>query len=213
MQRILNSTLVADGRSDKVLLPLIHRLMEAYCPGPFRDTDFVEDYPDVGYGLAQRVRYALAQHPCDILFVHRDAEQRDSVDRREAEIKAAVASLPAPRPCIAIIPVRMTKAWLLADEQAIRHAAGNPTGRASLNLPATNQIEAVDAKERLFEALSLAKNLNNRRTSRLRPEALRHRVADHLDDLTSLRRLPSFARFEDALRNLFQSPGFLNAPV
>jgi len=211
MQRILNSTLVADGRSDRVLAPLINRLMEVHCPCAYRDTDFIEDYAEVGSGLAQRVRFALAQYPCDILFVHRDAEQRGAVEQRESEITAAVASQAAPRPFIAIVPVRMTEAWLLVDEHAIRQAAGNPNGREPLNLPAASQIEVVDAKERLFEALTLAKNLNNRRTSRLRPEALRHRVADHLDDLAALRRLPSFARFESGLRDLFQTPEFLNA--
>ena len=211
MLRILNSTLVADGRSDRVLVPLINKLMAVHCPCAYRDTDFVEDYPASGNSLALRVRFALAQYPCDILFVHRDAEQRDAVQQREAEIKTAVAGLTVARPFIAIVPVRMTEAWLLADEQAIRHAAGNPTGRVPLNLPTESQIEVVDAIERLFEALTLAKNLNNRRTSRLRPEALRHRVADHLDDLAALRRLPSFARFERGLRDLFQTPEFLNA--
>jgi len=211
MLRILNSTLVADGRSDRVLVPLINKLMEVHCPCAYRDTDFVEDYPASGNSLALRVRFALAQYPCDILFVHRDAEQRDAVQQREAEIKAAVAGLTGARPFIAIVPVRMTEAWLLADEQAIRRAAGNPTGREPLNLPNENQIETVDAKARLFEALTLAKNLNNRRASRLQPEALRHRVADHLDDLAPLRRLSSFARFERGLRDLFQTPEFLNA--
>ena len=63
MLRILNSTLVADGRSDRVLVPLINKLMAVHCPCAYRDTDFVEDYPASGNSLALRVRFALAQYP------------------------------------------------------------------------------------------------------------------------------------------------------
>jgi hypothetical protein len=36
---------------------------------------------------------------------------------------------------IPVVPVRMTEAWLLADEFAIRSAPGNPNGTQSLDLP------------------------------------------------------------------------------
>ena len=211
MQRVVNSVLVADGRSVRVLVQFIDRLMAIHCPCLFRATDFVDDYPEAVTGLAQRVLHALRQYPADIVFVHRDAELRDAVSQREQEIAAAVATLPTPKPVIAIVPVRMTEAWLLTDEQAIRKAAGNPHGTALLALPALHQIEAIDAKARLFEALRSAKNLGKRRTGKLHPEQLRHRVADHLDDFTTLRSLPSFARFEAAVQGLFQSPAFIHA--
>lgn len=211
MQHVVNSILVADGRPDRVLTQFIDRLMAIHCPCLFRPTDFVDDYPEAVVGLAQRVRHALRQYPADIVFVHRDAELRGAVSQREQEIAAAVAALPTPKPVIAVVPVRMTEAWLLADEHAIRRAAGNPQGAVPLALPAVHQIEAVDAKARLFEALRLAKDLGKRRTGKLRPEHLRHRVADYLDDFTLLRSLPSFARFEAAVQGLFQSSAFLDA--
>ncbi len=209
--RILNSTLVADGSSDRVLIPIIGRLLSAHCPVPCRETDFVRDYPKGMSGLAHRMRHALAQFPCDILFVHRDAEQKDATVLREDEIRAAVEALGLAPPVIAIVPMRMTEAWLLVEENAIRRAAGNPGGREPLGLPDPQKFESVDAKQALFAALARAKNLNNRRSNRLQPQALRHRVADYLDDLTPLRRLPSFDRFEAGLRQYFQSTGFVHA--
>ena len=47
---------------------------------------------------------------------------------RKAEVQAAIATLD--KPAICVIPVRMQEAWLLFDEIAIRHAAGNPHGRS-----------------------------------------------------------------------------------
>ena len=105
----------------------------------------------------------------------------------------------------------MTESWLLTDEQAIRNAAGNPAGREPLQLPHARQIEAVDAKQVLFDALERASNLNRRRNQRLQPQALRHRVAEYLDDLTALRRLTSFVRFESRLRDHFRASETLNA--
>ncbi len=215
MQRILNTTLVADGSSDRVLIPIIGMLLAEHCPMPWRETDFVRDYPPGTTGLADRVRHALLQYPCDILFVHRDAEQKGAVDTREAEIRAAVESLAQTRhivaPAIAIVPVLMTEAWLLTDEAAIRSAAGNPAGREPLQLPDLRQVETVNAKKVLFDALGRAKNLGQRRSMRLQPQALRHRVAEYLDDLAALRKLASFARFESQLRDHFRAAETLNA--
>lgn len=211
MPQILNTTLVADGSSDRVLIPIIGLLLQAHCPFPFRETDFVQQYPEGMLSLVDRIRHAVRQYPCDMLFVHRDAEQKGSVQLREQEVQAAVAASAIDQPTLAVIPVRMTEAWLLVDEVAIRLAAGNPRGLAPLNLPKHRQMESVDAKAVLFAALEQAKNLGKRRTQDLRPQYLRHRVAENFDDLAPLRRLPSFAKFEAKLRGHFQSSEFVNA--
>lgn len=211
MPRIVNTTLIGDGRSDRVLVPIIELLLKEHCPVLFRAPDFVDDYPAGTSSLTDRVRHGLSMFPCDVLFVHRDAEQRDGSPKREAEILTAVSGLSAPPPVVAVVPVRMTEAWLLTDEHAIRCAAGNPNGRTPLSLPQTRQVESIDAKAVLFDALVKARDLSSRRGVRVQPEALRHRVADYIDDLTSLRKLPSFLAFEGRLRAVFQSMKFADA--
>ena len=81
---------------------------------------------------AARWRIAFEFYPCDVLFVHRDAEAQLPAFRRE-EVTRALAHTEIPH--VPVIPVRMTEAWLLADENAIRRAAGNPNGDEELNLP------------------------------------------------------------------------------
>lgn len=94
--------------------------------------------------LAARIRESVRLYPCDLLFVHRDAD-REARDKRVEEIETAVTDtrLDSATPCVCVIPVRMQEAWLLCDEEAIRYAAGNRNGRQSLELPILNQLETV----------------------------------------------------------------------
>ena len=194
-------TLVADGTSDRALLPFISALMDRHCPVPFI-SQFADELPMGARSLGARVRAALDLYPCDLLFVHRDAEGQP-VAMREAEIRQSLDGI-SPRPAlVCVVPVRMTEAWLITSESAIRTAVGNPHGTVALNLPPVSRIESVDAKEILFGALEAAKDLNVRRRHRFRPEQFRHKVADVCDDLSHIRRLASFRHFESQVSDFF----------
>jgi hypothetical protein len=48
-----------------------------------------------------------------------------------------------------VIPIRMTEAWLLLDEEAIRDSAGRPSSSVSLGLPLPQRVETIpDPKQR-----------------------------------------------------------------
>lgn len=194
-------TLVADGSSDRMLLPLIEALMDQHCPQPF-SARFADGLPQGARTTGERMRAAVDLYPCDLLFVHRDAESADSATR-EAEIRRGLEGMTATPSLICVVPVRMTEAWLLTSESAIRAAVGNPRGSVALNLPPLARLESVDAKEVLLHALETASGLGTRRRMRFRPEGYRHRVAELLDDLGSLRRLPSFQRLESQVSDYF----------
>ena len=86
--------------------------------------------------LTDKIRVSLDFYPCDLLFVHRDADT-ESREMRVQEIGKAVASLPeglSPT-FVSVIPVRMQEAWLLIDETAIKIAAGNRRYAGQLELP------------------------------------------------------------------------------
>ncbi len=201
MNTALTCTLVADGSSDRVLVPLLERLLDEHCPGPYRSPHFA-GLP-AGLPLAERIRQALDLYPCDLLFVHRDAEKEDPT-LRSKEIRAALADLKGCPASVSVIPVRMTEAWLLVDEAAIRAASGNPGGKVALDLPALPRIESLpDPKEVLFTALRTASELPPGRLRKFDPQEKRHRVTDLIDDLGRLRRLPSFAHLEEQIRTHF----------
>ena len=55
---------------------------------------------------------------------------------------------------ICVIPVRMTEAWLLIDEKAIRIAAGNRNGTEILEIPKLHELESLpDPKKLLYELI------------------------------------------------------------
>lgn len=110
---------------------------------------------------------------------------------------------------VAIVPVRMTEAWFLHDESAIRRASGNPNGTVALSLPNPKRVESVtDPKSTLEAALLTASELTGRRREKRKTEfpQMRARTAQLVEDFGPLKAASSFASFlvalEEALREL-----------
>lgn len=198
--RELRYTLVAEGSSDALLVRILDWLWQQCvglrATGSFFDPRRLRPAPD---SLCERIRAALEHFPCDVLCVHRDADNRDPEERRR-EILKAVGDAHGCLVCV--VPVRMTEAWLLFDEAAIRSAAGNPNGRRPLLLPSpTSACERLpDPKESLLRMLREACGLQGRRLKKFSPELARARVADVIDDFTPLRSLQAFQVLEDEVR-------------
>lgn len=145
----------------------------------------------------------------DLLFIHRDADGTGGAPRYD-EISAAAQGAPH----VAVVPVRMTEAWLLLDEGAIRHAAGAPAGRAPLNLPGPRRLEALaDPKETLHTAILEASGLTGRRRDKLNVSRAAHDVARLTDDWSPLRQLPAFSRLEQDTRRALAALGLPLSPA
>jgi hypothetical protein len=164
---------------------------------------FVVQVAAPGTNLRERLVRALKDYPCDVLFIHRDAE-RETRERRLDEIRRAVSAAGAPT-FVPVVPVRMTEAWLLIDKSAIRRAAGNPNGGAHLPLPQPARLENVaDPKRLLRECLIRASEKTGRRLQQFErdlPERAQ-RVAELIDDFSPLRQLPAFQAFENDTREV-----------
>jgi hypothetical protein len=205
MGRRLSYVLVSDGSSDACLLSHIEWLLRDNgwrdVKGHWADLGQV---PDVGRALANRLRVALELYAVDIVFVHRDAET-EALATRIDEIAAAAAGMGRSVPHVCVVPVRMTEAWLLHDEAAIRRAVDNPNGRAKLPIPPVKRLEEVaDPKSVLREALLVASESSGGRRRKMRRDfgQLRRRVAERITDYAPLRVLEAFARFEHDLRRV-----------
>lgn len=194
MERV-TATLVTDGSSDKLLVPLIELLFSAHTELAYQ-VNCAEGLPPLSSGLRARIDSALDLFPCDFLFVHRDAEGVDAMVRQQ-EIETNWLGSQQTATLICVVPVRMTEAWLVANEKPIRLAVGNPNGTQSLGLPAVRDVESLpDPKKILFEALKAASGLNASRKRRFNPHQYRHRVSELTDDLEPLRKLSSFRHLE-----------------
>lgn len=156
------------------------------------------------------LRLGLKLYPCELLFVHRDAESQ-SFGQRFEEIDQAVDalrdSITVP-PVVRVVPVRMMEAWLLQNEAAIRRAARNPNGTTPLNLPSAQHVEGVlDPKDYLTQALVQASGLRPRRRRTFQTNRLVYRVAELIEDFSILDAVPAFSRFNEELRSRLRESG------
>ncbi len=214
----LRFTLLADGPTDAVLLyPLRWLLIHSNVARPIEPAYAdLRPLPAPPRRLEEKVAAALDLYPCDLLFVHRDAECQPREDRI-GEIRQAIqrvsGELLASKPYVCVVPVRMTEAWFLFDEPAIRRAAGNPAGRSPLSLPPPEKIEGLpNPKQALHELLLKATELPSRRLRRFSPTQACHRLAELIEDFGPLRQLPAFAAVETELRSIIQTAGWSGLP-
>ncbi|MFL6194243.1 MAG: hypothetical protein ACJ75H_08735 [Thermoanaerobaculia bacterium] len=141
----------------------------------------------------------MALYPCDLLFVHRDAEG-ESHRTRIAEIRDNLRFSAPEQVAVCVVPVRMQEAWLLFNERAIRSAADNPSGRMPLAIPSLDRLEDVaNPKEALYGLLAAASGLRPGRLRRFSPAPRVHRLAELIEDFSPLRRLGAFQALEEEL--------------
>jgi hypothetical protein len=196
--KVLTFTLVMDGASDRILVPIVEWLLsEKMGLRPF-SVRIAEGLPAWHNGLASRIRFANVMYPNDVLLIHRDSENHSWVER-VGQISLAVAEAGVAN-WIPIVPVRMSEAWFLFDEQAIRRAAGNSASRLKLRLPSRARWSLeVDPKEVLFAAIREASGHTGRKLQKLHVHSARARVADLIEDFSYLRGIPSFDELETSL--------------
>ena len=209
--RAVRYTLLSDGSSDRALVPVLDWLLRAHLPenavleqGQVADLGRVRDPPPLA-DLAGRILTAVEFYPCDVLFVHRDAEQRNGYPERRAEIERAIKTAGLDVRCIPAVPVRMSEAWLLTDEAALRRAADHPTGTTTLNWPALSRLEKIHAKEVLFALFRAAAIQTGGRRQRIPPEKRRARLATLINDFSPLRQFDSFQDLERDVREFCTS--------
>ena len=210
MKEVIRHTLVSEGTTDANLIPIIDWSLRqvggvALSEGTRAEFWRLNNRPD---GLAERLAKAVELFPCDVLFVHRDAD-REAPGVRVGEIRDAFATIRSKGiqlPAVAVVPVRMMEAWLCFDESAIRKAAGHPNGKSSLGLPSLKRVESrSDPKEDLQKALLAACELSGRRLKKFNTAAAFWRIVDYIDDFSPLRELSAFQAFEKSIKSLKQN--------
>lgn len=210
--KTIRYTLLSDGSSDRMLMPILDWLLCRHC----QEYAVESEWADLGKlrqppkSLPDRIRVALDIYPCDLLFIHRDAE-KEPFETRRAEIIRALEGLVTP-PAICVIPVRMQEAWLLFDEPAIRRAAGKPNGRNNLNLPDTKTVECIpNPKELLFDIIRESSGLSGARLKKLNPHKCAFRVSESIEDFSPLRSIKAFEDLENQLKTTLFANGWSSA--
>ena len=188
--------LACEGQSDAGLVPHIQRLIIES-----GETDVDGEPWFYGGPLANKIRTGLqvAEHMVDLLFVHRDADSAHG-DARLQEIANTVGEVADAPHWVGVVPVRMTEAWLILDEAAIRTAVGKPDSRTPLHLPTPCEAERrADPKGILENALLTASEATGRRRQKIKRDfgRLRRQLLVNLPINGPLAQLTSWARFRD----------------
>lgn len=211
--KMIRYTLLSDGSSDRMLMPILEWLLCQHCMEHAVESAWADlgRLPQPPKSLPDKIRVTLDLYPCDLLFIHRDAE-KVSFETRHAEITKALDGLETP-PAICVIPVRMQEAWLLFDEPAIRSAAGNPNGRNKLILPDTRLAENIpDPKELLFSIIRASSGLRGTRLKKMNLHKCAFLVSQSIDDFSPLRSIKAFQALEVQLKSALVANGWKSGP-
>jgi hypothetical protein len=199
--------LISDGSSDRVLLNIINYTLKIYSENYFEgqraELGFLADKVKT---LEQKITKAIEYYEPDIIFIHRDAEKQ-TLESRETEIQEALDKLEnadfKKKKFVRIIPIRMTEAWLLINEKAIRCAAGNPNGKIPLSIPKIKSLESIpDPKAILEDFLRLASGLSGRKLRDLNTRHSIQLIAEFIEDFSPLDQLSSYLYFKNQIQSL-----------
>lgn len=208
---MIDYTLTTEGTSDRVLLRHIDWLLSQHASvefdGKWADpATFTSRERDVETRMLESIR----NYPCNLLFVHRDSDGQGYAARK-TEITDALGRCGLGVPVVCVIPVKMTEAWLLIEERAVRTSAGNPKGRSDIQFPRLSALEGLaDPKERLNSCLMLASETTGRKRQRFSSSlgASRHRVSQLIENLDALRRVQAFVDFEGEVKRILAENGW-----
>lgn len=178
--RTLSGLFVGEGSSDAPLAELVELLfLDRGVDLDLSTPDFARLANRVGSALDKKLPAGLelVRKPVDLIVVHRDCDTVRPEDRLR-EMREALEHVGSTATLLPVIPVRMTEAWLLLDECAIRTVAGNPNGRNPLDLPAPREVERrADPKGILRKALLDASATTGRRRASIDRRFPSHRKA------------------------------------
>lgn len=183
---MIRGVFIGEGPSDRPLGDIVARLLRSHGMSIIMAAPDFDRLPaSSGRDVHSKIKSAIAltNERIDLFAIHRDADNV-GIGVRRREIENAVTECAPNAQFIPIIPIKMTEAWLLLDEQAIRLTAGNPRGRASLLLPTLPEVERrADPKALLAEALMAASGETGRRRQRFggRFGEHRRRLLEQLD--------------------------------
>ncbi len=220
--RYLGLALFAEGSTDYRLLgPILYRTVENLCIfhandvigiGDVRELDAPKAYKDCSRAtqILEAARDSIGAF--HILFIHADAN--GDADRARQERVAPAFQLIRQKEeltntrGVAVVPVRETEAWALADGDALRGASGTTLDDEGLGIPARPQeVERLtEPKQVLDHALREAVGASRRR---------RHQVTTYLNaigervGLARLRTVPAYRRFEGDLRAALRQLGYI----
>jgi Domain of unknown function (DUF4276) len=219
--RWLGTALYAEGSSDASFLqPLLQRACTQMCltegAEPVEVSDVInlqDSRSSRGQPREQRIAAAArqARGAWSILFIHADADGNDEQRALTERVEPARTLLHAEwgAQSVAVVPLRMTEAWVLADSQAVRSAFGTTMSAQKLGLAEADAHGAdrlTNPKVTLEAALRASRG--KRRATSVGPYL---GLIGQTCSFNHLQRLAAYRRMEEELRAALRTLRFVAA--
>ncbi len=198
MSRQLTYEIVADGGTDRVLMPVVQWAIHRIDPTvEILEPDFRKRRGPAAEVLEGPESGAM------MVYVHRDSESA-SLEERMLEFDGVDRADVVP-----VVPVRMSEAWILFDGAAIAQAAGRPS--VEVSVPSMSEVEGLANPKQLLEHLlhTAAGSPTGRRNKLFRRSMIDRRVnvASLIRDFSPLEQLSAFRRFQEKLAEVYPYGG------
>lgn len=219
MSQIVSIGLFVEGTTDvRFLGSIIRRTFEQIAQECPKDVEVFEpivlDKPGGGF-VADVLTLAdqAARQGLFVLCVHADADAADDAPTHTYKIKPALEALAAVVPpvrtvVVPVVPVQMTEAWMLADKELLKDEIGTTESDQTLGLhrpPEASSNPKTDLEEAIRRVQA---HLPRRRRDAIQLGQLYRPIGQKIP-LSQLRRLPSYLKFEEAVRQAYRQLGYL----
>jgi hypothetical protein len=219
--RYLGLALYAEGPTDyRFLSPILRRLADDLCLEAVDKVEIGEVFPldapekDRRSDRANRILSAAkaGDGAFDILFIHADGGS-DPIRKHAEQIQPAIELMKRENPrwvegTVAVVPVRETEAWALADGDALRTAFGSNLENDRLGLPSriAGVESVIDPERSLRQAYEVA---TGRKPSGYGRAPGMYSILGEEIRLDCLRQLSAFRGFEEALHQTLRALRYL----
>lgn len=217
MSNIITIGLHCEGTTDeRFLLSIIKRTFDEValeCTSQLEvyDPELVEGNGTTFVAAVQQAAANAQAQGVMVLCVHADADSADDRTAFEFKINPAFSAVAGPQYCealVAVVPIRMTEAWMLADAELLRGEI-DPVGQDAELLVATRPENENDPKETIIELIRLALASRSRRhRDQLRIGDLYQPIGQKIN-LQKLERLSSYRKFKEGVRAAYRKLNYL----
>ncbi|WP_194921003.1 DUF4276 family protein [Catenulispora rubra] len=209
--RFLLAVLVCEGASDEWFLPvLLRRAIQRLCDGGRVEVQVEVEVAAADHQRPDTIIDALDELPrFDVVLYHHDGAPAASAQAKVEEVRRDVTAVRR-EPFVAVVPVRETEAWLLADVATLARAVGVPSAVViEATAARAKDVEGVADPKKALNSLAATAAGRRRSGSRLQAERpdLYAAVAADLD-LDRLRQVPSFERWWDEMAQALEKMGY-----
>jgi len=217
MSNIVTIGLYCEGATDeRFLLSIIKRTFDEIameCSSQL-EVYYPERIPYIGGPFVEAVKKATIlayKQGVMVLCVHTDADDRNDRTAFQFKITPAFAAVEGPESCevlVAVVPVRITEAWMLADIELLQEEIGNvaPQAIRSHHYPESEADPKATIEEIIRAALA---DRPRRQRGQLCIGDLYQPIGQKLA-LSKLEKLGSYVKFKEEVRAAYRKLNYLS---